>query len=170
MSVFARADDDVWMREALRQAELAASIGEVPVGACVVCDGAVVAVGANAMRTDADATQHAEVRAMRAAMRALGTDRLPGCTRYVTLEPCAMCAGAIVLARVERVVFAAWDDKAGMAGSVGDLLRHAKLNHRPEVAGGVLAAEAATLLRRFFAERREASGAARSVDPSTESV
>jgi tRNA(adenine34) deaminase len=142
------------MREALKEAGLAASIGEVPVGACIVCDGVLVAVGANAMRTDDDATQHAEMRAIRSAMRALGTDRLTGCTLYVTLEPCAMCAGAIVLARIDRVVFAAWDDKAGMAGSVGDLLRHARLNHRPQVAGGVLEAEASEQLRRFFAARR----------------
>jgi tRNA(adenine34) deaminase len=106
------------------------------------------------MRTDDDATQHAEMRASRSAMRALGTDRLTGCTLYVTLEPCAMCAGAIVLARIDRVVFAAWDDKAGMAGSVGDLLRHARLNHRPQVAGGVLEAEASEQLRTFFAARR----------------
>ena len=170
MSAFARPGDERWMREALQQADRAASVGEVPVGACVVSDGAVVAVGANAMRTDGDATQHAELRAMRAAMRVLETDRLSGCTLYVTLEPCAMCAGAIVLARVDRVVFAAWDEKAGMAGSVGDVLRHAKLNHRPEVAGGVLAEEAAALLRVFFEARRVASGAARSVDPSAKSV
>ena len=144
------------MREALQQAGLAASIGEVPVGACIVSDGVLVAVGANAMRTDGDATQHAEMRAIRAAVRALGTDRLTGCTLYVTLEPCAMCAGAIVLARVDRVVFAAWDDKAGMAGSVGDLLRHARLNHRPQVAGGILEAEASQQLRTFFAARRAA--------------
>lgn len=170
MSGFVRPGDERWMREALQQADCAASVGEVPVGACIVSNGAVVGVGANAMRAVADATQHAEMRAIRDAMRALRTDRLSGCTLYVTLEPCAMCAGAIVLARVDRVVFAAWDDKAGMAGSVGDLLRHAKLNHRPEVAGGVLADEAGALLSRFFAARREASGAARSVDPSAETV
>ena len=153
------------MREALGQAAVAGAAGEVPVGAVVVRDGVVVATGANAMRTESDAMQHAEVRAMREAVRALGVDRLTGCTLYVTLEPCAMCAGAIVLSRVDRVVFAAWDPKAGMAGSVGDLLRHPRLNHRPEVAGGVLEAEAGAQLRTFFAERRPGPATAVSVDP-----
>ena len=157
MSAFARPGDERWMREALQAAVLAGASGEVPVGACVVADDAIVAISANAMREDVDATQHAEVRAIRAAMRSLGSDRLTGCTLYVTLEPCAMCAGAIVLARVDRVVFAAWDPKAGMAGSVGDLLRHPRLNHRPEVAGGVLAEEAGVVLRQFFSARRAAS-------------
>lgn len=170
MSGFARPGDEQWMREAMRQAAGAASAGEVPVGACVVADGALVAIGANAMRHEDDATQHAEMRAIRSALQARGADRLTGCTLYVTLEPCAMCAGAIVLSRVDRVVFAAWDPKAGMAGSVGDLLRHPRLNHRPEVAGGVLAAEAGELLRAFFAGRRNAVEAAPSVDPSPESV
>ena len=154
------------MREALAQASRAAASGEVPVGACVVRDNAMVSVAANSMRTDGDATQHAELRAIRAAMRVVGSDRLTGCTLYVTLEPCAMCAGAIVLSRVDRVVFAAWDPKAGMAGSVGDVLRHPQLNHRPEVAGGVLEPEASAMLTRFFASRREAAVTARSVDPS----
>jgi len=92
--------------------------------------------------------------AIRAAMKHLGEDRLIGCTLVVTLEPCAMCAGAIVLSRVDRLVFGAWDDKAGMCGSVGDLVRHPRLNHRPEVQGGVLEAESAVMLREFFAERR----------------
>jgi tRNA(adenine34) deaminase len=153
------------MREALAQAAQAGASGEVPVGAVVVRDGALVAAGANAMRRDADATQHAEVRVMREAMRALGTDRLTGCTLYVTLEPCAMCAGAIVLARVDRVVFAAWDEKAGMVGSLGDLLRHPRLNHQPEVASGVLESEAGTQLRTWFAGRRQGGGAVPSVDP-----
>jgi tRNA(adenine34) deaminase len=151
------------MREALEQARQAAVAGEVPVGACVVADDVLVAVGANAMRTDNDATQHAELRAVRAALRARDTERLTGCTLYVTLEPCAMCAGGLVLSRVDRVVFAAWDPKAGMAGSIGDVLRHPKLNHRPEVLGGVLAAESEALLVAFFAARRAAgafSGAA----------
>lgn len=166
MSLFSRPGDDVWMREALHQATLAATAGEVPVGACVVEDGAVIALGRNAMRTDADATQHAELRAVQQAMRVRGTDRLEGCTLYVTLEPCAMCAGALVLARVERVVFAAWDPKAGMVGSLGDLLRHPKLNHQPEVSGGVLAEDAGALLTEFFAARRAGVTAASSVDPS----
>ena len=166
MTTFARPGDERWMRVALQQAELAASNGDVPVGACVVANGDLVAVGANAMRADADATQHAELRAIRAAMRALATDRLGGSTLYVTLEPCAMCAGAIVLARVARVVFAAWDDKAGMAGSVGDLLRHAKLNHRPQLAGGILEAEASHLLRTFFSARRTSVDAASAAQAS----
>jgi tRNA(adenine34) deaminase len=154
------------MREALAQAALAASEGEVPVGACVVEGDRLVAVGRNSMRGDGDATQHAELRALQAAVRARSSDRLTGCTLYVTLEPCAMCAGAIVLSRVDRVVFAAWDPKAGMGGSVADVLRHPRLNHQPQVAGGVLEAEAAEQLRTFFAERRVAPDAARSVDPS----
>jgi tRNA(adenine34) deaminase len=158
------------MRAALTQAALAGAAGEVPVGACVVRDGAVIATGANAMRTESDAMQHAEVRALRAAVQVLGVGRLSGCTLYVTLEPCAMCAGAIVLARVDRVVFAAWDPKAGMAGSVGDLLRHPRLNHRPEVAGGVLEAEAGEQLRAFFAARRSDTGARAHVDPTAQSA
>jgi tRNA(adenine34) deaminase len=165
VSVFARAGDDTWMREALLQATSAAAAGEVPVGACIVSENRLVAVSSNLMRTDHDATQHAELIALRAAMRVLGTDRLHGCTLYVTLEPCAMCAGAIVLARVDRVVFGAWDPKAGMAGSVGDVLRHARLNHQPEVAGGVLADECGALLSHFFASRRAGAEAPRSVDP-----
>jgi tRNA(adenine34) deaminase len=115
-----------------------------------VCDGRIVARAQNRMRRDGDATAHAELLALRAAAVAGGDARLTTCTLYVTLEPCAMCAGAIVLARVGRVVFAAWDDKAGMAGSVGDLLRHPKLNHRPQVLGGVDAEPAGALLRTFF--------------------
>jgi tRNA(adenine34) deaminase len=154
------------MREALDQAAQAAAGGEVPVGACVVVHGELIAVGQNAMRRECDATQHAEIRAVRAAVLALRTERLTGCTLYVTLEPCAMCAGALVLARLERVVFAAWDPKAGMAGSIGDLLRHPRLNHRPEVAAGVLEAEAQLMLQTFFAGRRDAESAVPSVDPS----
>jgi tRNA(adenine34) deaminase len=106
------------------------------------------------MVANKDATQHAELRVLRAAMYAVGDTRLGTATLYVTLEPCAMCAGAIVLARVGRVVFGAWDDKAGMAGSVADLLRHPRLNHRPEVQGGVLEDECAAFLRTFFRDRR----------------
>lgn len=166
MTLIARPGDETWMREALRLAALAGAAGEVPVGACVVADGVLVAGGANAMCTDGDATQHAELRVLRAAMQARGDERLTGCTLYVTLEPCAMCAGAIVLSRVDRVVFAAWDEKAGMAGSVGDLLRHPRLNHRPEVAGGLLEDEASAMLRAFFAARRERNSPVQSVDPS----
>ncbi len=167
---FARPGDERWMREALRLAEQAASRGEVPVGACIVREDVLVSTGENSMRVGADATQHAELNAVRAAMRACGSEWLSGCTLFVTLEPCAMCAGALVLARVDRVVFGAWDEKAGMAGSVGDVLRHPKLNHRPEVAGGVLADECADLLRRFFTERRLRADASVSVDPQDQSA
>jgi tRNA(adenine34) deaminase len=140
--------------EALAAARGAAAAGEVPVGAVVARGGEVVSRAANRTVRDQDPTAHAELLAIRAAAAALGSWRLAGCALYVTLEPCAMCAGAIVLARLDRVVFGAWDDKAGMGGSVGDLLRHPRLNHRPEVRGGVLAEECARVLQEFFAERR----------------
>jgi tRNA(adenine34) deaminase len=152
--VIATADDRRWLAVALAEARAAADVGEVPVGAVVVCDGALVTRAQNRMLRDEDATAHAEVLALREAAARLGEARLGRCTLYITLEPCAMCAGAIVLARVGRVVFSAWDDKAGMAGSVGDLLRHPKLNHRPQVLGGVEAAPAADLLRTFFQDAR----------------
>jgi len=142
------------MRAALGAAEDAAEAGEVPVGAAIVRDGTLVAAAGNRTVRDQDATAHAEVLAIRAASAALGRWRLDDCTIYVTLEPCAMCAGALVLARIGGVVFGSWDEKAGMAGSVGDVLRHPRLNHRPEVRTGVLAAESAALLRDFFARRR----------------
>jgi tRNA(adenine34) deaminase len=168
VSAFVRPGDERWMREALLQATLAAADGDVPVGACVVADGDLIAVGHNAMRRDNDATQHAELRALQAAMLVRRSDRLMGCTLYVTLEPCAMCAGALVLSRVDRVVFAAWDEKAGMAGSISDLLRHPRLNHRPEVSGGILETESRALLQQFFATRRDALGVVASVDPSAQ--
>lgn len=139
---------------ALAEATLAAAAGEVPVGAVVVRGGEILGRGRNATVARRDPTAHAEVLAIRAALAAAGTDRLPEATLYVTLEPCAHCAGAIVLAKVGRVVFGAWDDKAGMAGSVHDLLRHPRLNHRPEVLGGVREEECAELLRDFFRARR----------------
>jgi len=142
--------DRAWMAIALEEARAAAELGEVPVGAVVVRGGELLARAGNRTGTAADPTAHAEVLALRAAAAALGEWRLEGCTLYVTLEPCSMCAGAIVLSRVDRVVFGAWDEKAGMAGSVGDLLRHPKLNHRPEVGGGVLAAECGAVLRGYF--------------------
>jgi tRNA(adenine34) deaminase len=150
----ARATDLRWMSAALAEAKVAATEGDVPVGAVVVREGDAIARAANRTMRDQDPTAHAEVLAIRAASAALGSWRLDDCTLYVTLEPCAMCAGAIVLARIARVVLGAWDEKAGMAGSVGDLLRHPRLNHRPEVAAGVLEAECSALLREFFAERR----------------
>ena len=150
-----RAEEDAWwMGQALAEAERARPAGEVPVGAVVVQAGTIVARGGNAMVAAKDATQHAELRVLRAASYALRDARLPGATLYVTLEPCAMCAGAILLARVGRVVFGAWDDKAGMAGSVGDLLRHPRLNHRAEVQGGVRAEECGAPLTDFFRQRR----------------
>ena len=142
------------MRAALDEARSAAASGDVPVGAIVVQGEVILSRAANRTVRDQDPTAHAELLAIRAASAALGSWRLEGCTLYVTLEPCAMCAGAIVLARVSRVVIGAWDAKAGMAGSVGDLLRHPRLNHRPEVAGGVLEDECGALLRDFFAARR----------------
>jgi tRNA(adenine34) deaminase len=157
VSAFVRPDDEFWMREALTLAAAAAASGEVPVGACIVADGVLVASAANAMRSSGDATQHAELQAIRAAARARGDAKLQGCTLYVTLEPCAMCAGAIVLSRLDRIVFGAWDPKAGMAGSIFDLLRSPRLNHRPEVATGVLAEASAALLRDFFGARRKPS-------------
>ena len=149
-----RPADDAWMRRALDAARDAAAAGEVPVGAVIVRDGSIVACDSNRTLRDQDASAHAEMLVLRAASRALGSWRLEGCTVYVTLEPCAMCAGALVLARVARVVFGAWDARAGMAGSVGDLLRHPRLNHRPEVTGGVLEQECGAELREFFAARR----------------
>ena len=142
------------MREALAAAMEAAAAGEVPVGAVVVRDHTVIARAANRTVRDQDSTAHAEVLALRDASRALGRWRLDDCALVVTVEPCAMCAGALVLSRIGRVVFGAWDEKAGMVGSVGDLLRHPRLNHRPEVVSGVLATECAALISSFFASRR----------------
>ena len=142
------------MRLALDEAEDAGEAGEVPVGAVIVREGEVVARAGNASVSSADATAHAEFLAIQAASAVLGDQRLTDCTLYVTMEPCAMCAGAIVLSRVDRVVFGAWDEKAGMAGSVGDLLRNPKLNHSPEVQGGVSEAECGKILSEFFREKR----------------
>jgi len=142
------------MAEALEEARKAASNGEVPVGAVVFRDGAVVARAHNESIARVDPTAHAELVAVQRALRALQTDRLTDCTLYVTLEPCAQCAGAIVLAKVGKVVFGAYDPKAGMAGSIEDLLRHPRLNHRVEVVGGVDAEACADLLQVFFREQR----------------
>jgi tRNA(adenine34) deaminase len=146
--------DERWMGLALDEARLAAEAGDVPVGAVIVRNGDVIARASNRTVRDQDPTAHAETIAIRAAAAATGAWRLEDCTLYVTLEPCAMCAGGIVLARMRRVVFGAWDDKAGMAGSVGDLLRHPRLNHRPEVLAGVRATECGEVLTRFFRSRR----------------
>ena len=146
--------DEYFMRLALREAERALEHDDVPIGAVVVHDGEVLGVGANERELRGDPTAHAEVLALREASGRLGTWRLLDCALYVTLEPCAMCAGAIVLARVPRVIYGADDPKAGMAGSVLDVLGEPRLNHRPEVAGGLLAGESAALLQEFFASRR----------------
>lgn len=142
------------MTAALAEARQAAGEGEVPVGAVVVRGGEVIARAHNATRALRDPTAHAEMLALHSALATAGTDRLTDATLYVTLEPCAQCAGAILLAKVGRVVFGAWDEKAGMAGSIHDLLRHPRLNHRPEVVGGVLADECGAVLRDFFRQRR----------------
>ena len=153
MTIHVRALDLFAMEAALVEARAAADADEVPVGAVLMHDGAIVARAHNRMRRDADATAHAEVAALREGARVLG-DRLREATLVVTMEPCAMCAGAIVLSRVQRLVFGAWDAKAGMCGSIGDLVRHSKLNHRPEVLGGVSPETSVRLLQEFFAARR----------------
>jgi len=151
----ARADDVRWMTAAIEEARAALGSGDVPVGAVVVGpDGEVVGRGHNARERDHDPTAHAEVVALRAASVALGRWRLDDCTLVVTLEPCLMCAGATVLARVPRLVLGAWDPKAGACGSQWDVVRDRRLNHRVEVVGGVLEDECGALLREFFEERR----------------
>ena len=147
------------MVRALAEARGAVRTGDVPVGAVVLGpDGAQLATGRNAREATGDPTAHAEVMALRAASAALGSWRLSGCTLVVTLEPCTMCAGALVLARVARLVFGAWDAKAGAAGSVRDVVRDARLNHRVEVVAGVREAECAELLRAFFEGQRGGPG------------
>jgi tRNA(adenine34) deaminase len=147
-------DDQEAMQAALAQARLAAECGEVPIGAVVVREGAIVASGQNRVLRDLDPTAHAEIVALRASGAAIGNYRLNGCTLYVTLEPCSMCAGAMIHARLDRLVFAAFDPKAGAAGSVLSVLNHPQLNHQMQVEQGILADEAAELLRSFFRERR----------------
>ena len=143
------------MRAALEEAAAAVAAGDVPIGAVVVDeDGTVVGRGRNVREAEGDPTGHAEVRALRAAAEAAGEWRLTGATLVVTLEPCTMCAGALVLARVDRLVYAAADPKAGAVGSLWDVVRDRRLNHRPEVVGGVLAEESAELLRAFFRNQR----------------
>ena len=145
------------MRAALDEARSALATGDVPIGAVFVdATGAVLGRGRNVREAEADPTGHAEVVALRAAAQARGEWRLEGCPLVVSLEPCTMCAGAAVLSRVERVVFAAYDDKAGAVGSLWDVVRDRRLNHRPEVVAGVLADESAALLQEFFAAHRGA--------------
>ncbi|WP_141015958.1 nucleoside deaminase [Nocardioides sambongensis] len=143
------------MQAALVQARAALAGGDVPIGAVVLdADGTTVGVGHNVREAEGDPTGHAEVVALRAAAAALGEWRLAGCTLVVTLEPCTMCSGAAVLSRVDRVVFGAYDDKAGAVGSLWDVVRDRRLNHRPEVVAGVLAEESTALLEEFFARQR----------------
>ena len=147
-------DDERWMSEAITQARLAGRLGEVPVGAVIVRDGAIIARAGNRREADGDPLAHAEVLAVREAARHVGNWRLEGCTLYVTLEPCAMCAGALVLARIETLVFGAHDPKAGFCGSLGDLVRDPRLNHRLEVRHGILEETCSSLLKDFFAALR----------------
>jgi tRNA(adenine34) deaminase len=146
--------DDQSMELALAEAERCLTWGDVPIGAVVTRDGVVIGAGGNRREADQDPTAHAEMVAIREAAHATGSWRLSGCMMYVTLEPCAMCAGALVLARIDRLVFGAFDPKAGFVGSLGDLVRDGRLNHRLEVTAGLLADRSASLLRAFFAARR----------------
>jgi tRNA(adenine34) deaminase len=150
------ADDIDYLRAAIDEALAAERDGEVPVGAVVVFEGAIVGRGNNRVLRDSDPTAHAEIVAMRAAGQALGNYRLEGCTLYVTLEPCAMCAGAILHARIKRLVYAATDPKAGACGSVLSVMNHPQLNHKVEVEAGLLAEECGALLTNFFRARRQA--------------
>ena len=142
------------MMAALEQARQAASLDEVPIGAVVICGDDIIAEAHNETVARRNPTYHAEFLAIERALEALETDRLTDCTLYVTMEPCALCAGAIVLAKVKTLVFGAYDEKAGMCGSLGDLVRHPKLNHRVDVRGGVEAEGCAELLKGFFAAKR----------------
>ena len=150
----AHPDDAAMMRRALAEAERCLAHGDVPIGAIVSRGEEVLAAAGNERELAGDPTAHAEILALRVAAGAIGSWRLDGCTLTVTLEPCAMCAGAAVLARLDRIVFGAADPKAGFVGSLGDLVRDERLNHRAAVTGGVLAEECGELLRAFFRERR----------------
>jgi tRNA(adenine34) deaminase len=162
------ADDERWMRLALREAAAAEALGEVPVGAVIVRGGEVVSTGHNLTHTLQDPTAHAEMVAIRRAAQATGHWRLLDCTLYVTLEPCSMCSGGIVHARIARLVFAAHDPKAGMVGSLGNLVQHPRLNHRVQLTTGVLADEAGEVLRTFFRSRRRPRAAAEPVQTEPE--
>lgn len=152
--------DEMFMREALLLARQAAALDEVPVGAVVVCDGKIVGRGYNQPIVRRDPTAHAEIMALRDAATQLGNYRLPGCTLYVTLEPCVMCAGAIMHARIAQVVFGAADPKTGAAGSVVNLFAENRLNHHAEITGGILTDECGALLSGFFAARRSKTAVA----------
>jgi tRNA(adenine34) deaminase len=147
--------DELWMEEALRAAQRALEAGEVPVGAVVVCDGKLISRGWNRNFTDSDPTAHAEIVALREAGSAVGNYRLGDCELFATIEPCAMCAGALVHARLKRLVYGADDPKAGAVHSVLEVLNHPQLNHHMDVRGGVLAGRCAELLQSFFQDRRE---------------
>jgi tRNA(adenine34) deaminase len=149
--------DELFMEEALRAAQRALEIGEVPVGAVVVCDGLVLARAWNRNLADKDPTAHAEIVALREAGAIVGNHRLEECDLFATIEPCAMCAGALVHARIRRLIYGADDPKAGAVHSVMQVLNHPLLNHRTEVQGGVLAGRSAELLQAFFRERRKSS-------------
>jgi len=146
--------DELWMEEALRCAQRALEMGEVPVGAVVVCEGKIVGRGWNRNITDADPTAHAEMVALREAGGSLGNHRLGECELFVTIEPCAMCSGALVHARIKRLVYGSNDPKAGAVHSVMQVVNHPELNHKIEVQGGVLAARSAEVLQTFFRNRR----------------
>ena len=149
------ATDDSWMEAALLEAAQAEAAGEVPVGAVVVCDGRIVGRGANRNLADSDPTAHAEIVVLRQAARALGNHRLGECEMFVTIEPCAMCAGALVHARLKRLAYGADDPKAGAVRSVLQVLNHPRLNHQMEVTSGVLAGRCAELMQAFFRSRRK---------------
>jgi tRNA(adenine34) deaminase len=149
-----RPEDRLWMQEALAEARRAAAIGEVPIGAVIVREGEVIGRGHNRRETGRDPLAHAEILAIRQAAERVGGWRLGGSTIYVTLEPCAMCAGALVNSRIDRLVFGAADPKAGYCETLGNLVQDPRLNHRLEVTAGVLGEESAALLREFFAQLR----------------
>ncbi len=146
--------DELFMEEALREARRAEAAGEVPVGAVIVCEGRIVGRGCNLNLTGADPTAHAEIVALREAGRSLGNHRLPDCEMFVTVEPCPMCAGALVHARLKRLIYGADDPKAGAVRSVMSVLNHPQLNHRMQVTSGVLASRSQELLQSFFRSRR----------------
>jgi len=146
--------DELWMEEALRAAQRALDAGEVPIGAVVVCEGMILGTGWNANITNSDPTAHAEIMALREAGKNLGNYRLERCELFVTIEPCAMCAGAMVHARLQRLVYGADDPKAGAVNSVLQVVNHPQLNHRMEIQGGVLAGRCAEVLQEFFRRRR----------------
>jgi tRNA(adenine34) deaminase len=148
--------DELWMEEALREAARAQTSGEVPVGAIIVRDGTIIGRGWNRNRLDSDPTAHAEIVALREAGRHIGNHRLEDCQMFVTIEPCAMCCGALVHARLARLVYGAADPKAGAVRSIMQVLNHPQLNHRMEIAGGVLAGKCTQMMQAFFQQRREA--------------